>query len=284
MREHAQEFRLAAMCRVLGVHRSGYYAWLRAPLSARAREDAQLSQRIKDAWEASGRVYGQLKVTRELRDEGERCSRHRVGRLMRSAGLRAHVGYGRRPRPPGGKVSRVADNVLDRQFAPEAPDLAWATDITCLRTHEGWLYLAVVIDLFSRRVVGWAMQPTQHTDLVLQALLAAVWRRKPRPGLILHSDQGCQFTSDAWQSFLKAHGLVCSMSRRGNCHDNAVVESFFQLLKRERVRRHIYRTRDLARADVFNYIEMFYNPKRQHGANEGLSPVEFERRFHSNGS
>jgi putative transposase len=279
MRTHVGEFRLSAMCRVLEVHRSGYYAWMREPLSRRARADKHLTTRITDAWEASGRVYGQLKVTRELRDEGEGCSRHRVARLMRLAGVRAQVGYGRRPRPRAGTVSAVAGNVLDRQFSPTAPDRAWVTDITYIRTHEGWLYLAVILDLYSRKVVGWAMAPTQHTDLVLQALLAAVWRRKPAPGLVLHSDQGCQFTSDPWQSFLKAHGIVCSMSRRGNCHDNAVAESFFQLLKRERIKRHIYRTREAARADLFDYIEMFYNPRRQHSANDGLSPVQFEQRF-----
>lgn len=284
MRRHIGEFRLSAMCRMLGVHRSGYYVWVRQPLSRRAQADKRLTTRIKDAWEASGRVYGQLKVTRELRDEGEGCSRHRVGRLMRLAGVRAQVGYGRCPRPRGGKVSAVAGNVLDRQFSPTAPDRAWVTDITYIRTHEGWLYLAIILDLFSRKVVGWATATTQHADLVLQALLGAVWRRKPAHGLVLHSDQGCQFTSEAWQAFLKAHGIVCSMSRRGNCHDNAVAESFFQLLKRERVRRRIYPTRDAARADLFDYIEMFYNPRRQHSANDGLSPVQFEQKFVSSGS
>jgi putative transposase len=153
------------------------------------------------------------------------------------------------------------------------------TDITYLRTHEGWLFLAVILDLYSRQVVGWSMQPRMHSDLVLQALVAAVWRRKPRPGLVLHSDQGSQFTGQAWQSFLKAHSIVCSMSRRGNCHDNAVAESFFQLLKRERIKRRTYPTRESARSDVFDYIEMFYNPKRRHGNNGGLSPVQFEQKF-----
>ncbi len=137
----------------------------------------------------------------------------------------------------------------------------------------------MVLDLFSRQVAGWATRPIQHTDLVLQALLAAVWRRKPKPGLLLHSDQGCQFTSEEWQSFLKAHGIVCSMSRRGNCHDNAAMESFFQLLKRERIKRKIYNTQDEARSDVFDYIEMFYNPKRRHSSNGDLSPIEFEKRY-----
>ena len=156
-------------------------------------------------------------------------------------------------------------------------------NITYIRTYDGFLYLAVVLDLFSRQVVGWATRPTQHTDLVLQALLAAVWRRKPSPGLLLHSDQGTQFTSEDWQSFLREHDIVCSMSRRGNCHDNAAMESFFQLLKRERIKRRIYSNHDEARADVFQYIEMFYNPKRRHSSNDGLSPVEFEKQYALNG-
>ena len=229
---------------------------------------------VKRAWLDSGGVYGHRKVTLDLRDLGETCSRHRIERLMKSEGLRALVGYRRRPRPQGGEVAVIAGNILDREFSPPAPNLASVTDITYIRTHEGWLFLAVVLDLFSRQVVGWAMNSTQHTDIVLQALLAAVWRRKPAPGLVLHSDQGSQFTSEAWRSFLAAHDIVCSMSRRGNCHENAVAESFFQLLKRERIKRKIYASRDDARADVFDYIEMFYNPRRRHSSNGGLSPVD----------
>ena len=279
MKEHARQFRLSSMCRVLGVHRSGYYAWRNEPMSARAKEDRRLLGLVKQAWLESGSVYGQIKIARELRDQGERCSRHRVGRLMKHEGLRALVGYGRRPRPRGGKVSHVAENILNRDFSPLAPNIAWVTDITYIRTHAGRMFLAVVIDLFSRQVVGWSMRSTQHTDVVLQALLAAVWRRKPKPGLVLHSDQGSQFTSEEWQAFLKAHGIVCSMSRRGNCHDNAVAESFFQLIKRERIKRRIYIDHDEARADVFDYIEMFYNPKRRHGSAGNMSPVQFEQKF-----
>ena len=168
---------------------------------------------------------------------------------------------------------------LQRQFNPQAPNESWVTDITHIRTHEGWLYLAVVLDLFSRRVIGWSMQSTITRDLVLNALLMAVWRRKPTSKVIVHSDQGSQYTSHDWSAFLKAHGLEGSMSRRGNCHDNAVAESFFQLLKRERVKRKIYTSRDVARADVFDYIEMFYNNRRRHGSNELLSPVEYEKRY-----
>jgi putative transposase len=265
------------------VHRSGFYAWLQQPKSPRARDDERVTGLIKQAWLESGTVYGYRKVCADLRDLGESCSRHRVARLMKDEGLRAQRGYGRRPGIRGQRPASIAPNHLDRQFAVAVPDRHWVTDLTYLRTHEGWLYLAVVIDLFSRQIVGWAVQGQMATDLVLQALTMAVWRRRPTPGLMLHSDRGSQFTSGDWQAFLKAHGIVCSMSRRGNCHDNAVAESFFQLLKRERVRRKIYLTRDDARADVFDYIALFYNPKRRHGANGGLAPVAYERRFRLSG-
>ena len=283
MKCHVDQFGLAAMCRVLSVHRSGYYAWLRGSISPRERDDQRLLGLIKHSWLESGSVYGHRKITSDLRELGETCSRHRVARLMKNEGLRAMVGYGRRPRPLSGPVGSVAKNVLARGFKVSEPNRAWVTDITYIRTYDGFMYLAVVLDLFSRQVVGWATRPTQHTDLVLQALLAAVWRRKPAPGLLLHSDQGTQFTSEDWQCFLREHDIVCSMSRRGNCHDNAAMESFFQLLKRERIKRRIYSNHDEARADVFQYIEMFYNPTRRHGSNGGLSPIEFERQYALNG-
>ena len=242
MKAHQQEFRVTTMCRVLGVQRTGFYAWLAAPVSDRPKEDRRLSGLVKQAWLESGTVDGY------------------------------------RPRPRGGLPSTVAPNRLNRQFTVPAANTHGVTDITYIRTHEGWIYLAVVLDLFSRQIVGWATQGHMQADLVLQALTSAVWRRKPEPGLMLHSDQGSQFTGGDWQAFLKAHGIICSMSRRGNCHDNAVAESFFQLLKRERIRRKIYLTRAAARSDLFDYIEMFYNPRRRHGSNGGLSPVEFERR------
>jgi len=281
--EHINEFRLIAMCRVLRVHRSGYYAWRRAPPSPRSHEDSRLVGLIKHHWIASGGVYGHRKLTIDLRETGERCSRHRVLRLMQAEGLRAQIGYGSKPRHRGGPIGQVA-NVLARDFAPDAPNKAWATDITYIRTYEGWMYLAAVMDLYSRQIVGWAMRPTMTSDLALQALLAAVWRRKPGPGVLVHSDQGSQYTSNDWQSFLKAHGMVASMSRRGNCHDNAVAESFFSLLKKERIKRRIYPDRAAASSDVFDYIEMFYNPVRRHSFTADLSPVQFERRYAQTGS
>lgn len=238
---------------------------------------------IKHHWLASGTVYGYRKITHDLRERGERCSRHRVLRLMKAEGLRAQIGYGRRPGYRGGPVGVVA-NVLARDFAPDRPNRVWVNDITYIRTYEGWLFLAAVMDLYSRQIVGWATAPTMTSDLALQALLAAVWRRKPGSGLMVHSDQGSQFTSSDWQSFLKVHQMVPSMSRRGNCHDNAVAESFFGALKKERIKRKIYPTRAMARSDVFDYIEMFYNPVRRHGYADNLSPVEFEGRNAQSGS
>jgi len=264
------------MCWVLQVHHSGFYAWLKQPLSKRAQEDRRLTGLIKQAWLESGCVYGYRKIHDDLRSLGETCSPNKVARLTNLAGIKAQVGYNRRPGTYGGKPAVVADNRLKQNFQADIPDQIWVTDITYIKTHEGFLYLAVVIDLYSRRVVGWSMQSRMHMDLVLSALLMAVWRRKPKPKVIIHSDQGSQFTSYEWQKFLKTHNLEASMSRRGNCYDNAVAESFFQLLKRERIRRKTYPDREKARQDVFDYIEFFYNPKRKHGNNNMLSPMEYE--------
>ena len=265
------------MCRCLCIQPSGFYAWQKNPLSQRARDDARQTELLRQAWSDSGKVYGYRKLHDDLLDHGETCCPNRVARLTRLAGIRAQVGYKRRPSSYGGKPSLAVDNTLDRQFDVAAPDRAWVTDITYIRTLEGFAYLAVVIDLYSRRVVGWSMQSRQTTDAVLQALHMAVWRRKPKQRVLIHSDQGSQFTSMDWAAFIRAHNLEHSMSRRGNCHDNAVAESFFSSLKRERIRRRTYKTRDEARQDVFDYIEMFYNPVRKQVRNGMLSPNQFER-------
>ena len=229
------------------------------------------------------------KLHDDLCDLGCDISPNRAWRLARLAGIRAQIGYKKKPGSYGGTPAVVADNTLNREFDVDAPDQFWgeplcaigsspmASDITYIRTHEGFLYLAVVIDLFSRRVIGWSMQGRTYTDLPLQALLMAVWRRKPKTKVNVHSDQGSQFTSGEWQEFLKHHNLAPSMSRRGNCWDNAVAESFFNLLKRERIRRKKYKTREEARRDVFDYIEFFYNPQRKHVRNGMLSPMAFEQ-------
>lgn len=278
MQAHRAEFSVRAMCRVLRIHVSGFYAWLKEPLSRRAQDDMRQTQLIRQAWSDSGKVYGYRKLADDLRDQGEQVSENRVARLASLAGILAQVGDKRRPGRYGGKPAVVVSNRLDRQFEVDAPDKVWVTDITSIKTHEDWLYLSVVIDLFSRRVVGWSAQSRMTTDLALQALPAAVWRRKPKAKVMIHSDQGSQFTSREWQLFLGQHNLEASMSRRGNCHDNAVAESFFQLPRRERIRRRTYQTREEGRQDIFEYIEMFYNPKRKHTNNAMLPPVDFEAR------
>ncbi|WP_390886976.1 IS3 family transposase [Citrobacter freundii] len=263
------------LCRVLDVHPSGFYAWLQQPHSQRHQADLRLTGQIKQFWLESGCVYGYRKIHLDLRDSGQQCGVNRVWRLMKRVGIKAQVGY-RSPRARKGEASIVSPNRLQRQFNPDAPDERWVTDITYIRTHEGWLYLAVVVDLFSRKIIGWSMQSRMTKDIVLNALLMAVWRRNPQKQVLVHSDQGSQYTSHEWQSFLKSHGLEGSMSRRGNCHDNAVAESFFQLLKRERIKRRIYKNREEAKADIFDYVEMFYNAKRRHSACEDQPPAIYE--------
>lgn len=278
IRDYSGLWPIRWLCDLLDVHPSGYYAWRHQPKSKRQKADDRLTGLIKQFWLESGGVYGYRKIHEDLREYGERCGLNKVHRLMRLEGLKAHVGY-RKPRHRGGAASIVVPNRLQRRFVTMAPDDAWVTDITHIRTHEGWLYLAVVVDLFSRKVVGWSMQSRITKELVLNALLMAVWRRNPKSKVMVHSDQGSQYTSRDWQSFLKDNNLEGSMSRRGNCHDNAVVESFFQLLKRERIKRKTYSTREEARTDVFDYIEMFYNARRRHGFNNQLSPAEYEKQY-----
>ncbi|MGM7910505.1 IS3 family transposase [Yersinia enterocolitica] len=279
IKQQAGHYAIRRLCLTLKVHPSGYYAWLSEPKSARAKDDQRLLGLIKHSWLESGGVYGYRKIHDDLREVGESCGRHRVARLMRLEGLRSQTGYRRRPGKYGGKPAVASPNLLKRQFDVREPNKVWVTDITYIRTYEGWLYLAVVLDLFSRQIIGWSMKSQMTSDVAIDALLMAVWRRKPKQEVMIHSDQGSQYSSSDWRSFLKANNLVASMSRRGNCHDNAVAESFFQLLKRERIKRKIYTTLQDARDDVFDYIEMFYNPKRRHSFNNQLSPVEFEKRY-----
>ncbi len=216
------------------------------------------------------------RVHRDLVEAGERIGEKRVARLMRSAGIAAIRGY-RKPRYKSGSPCVMAPNRLGQCFDVDGPDQAWVTDITYIRTWEGWLYLAVVMDLYSRLVVGWSMGSALARGLVLDALLMSVWRRRPKEKVIVHSDQGSQYGSDDWIRFCDDNNLVTSMSRRGNCYDNAVAESFFSSLKKERIRRRIYRTRKEARSDIFEYIEMFYNRTRRHSYVGYVSPMEFEQ-------
>lgn len=266
------------MCRVLKINRSGFYAWLKQPLSARAIEDNRLLVQIKAFYVASGGTYGSPWIHRDLRESGERCSVHRVAKIMRLHRIKAQVGYTRRY-IKGSKPSRIADNVLERDFSPDAPNVSWVSDITYVRTAQGFLYLAVVIDLFSRRVVGWSMNKNMDKHLVIRALLMAVYARRPRQTVLVHSDQGSQYGSSDYLAFMKSHNLKPSMSRRGNCHDNAVAESFFATFKKRVTRKKIYTTRDEAKAEIFNFIEMFYNPIKRHSHTSGISPAKFEEAY-----
>ncbi|MGS0724799.1 IS3 family transposase [Shewanella sp. 0m-11] len=279
IKSRLDQYPIAVLCRVLNVHRSGFYAWLKQPCSNRTIEDKRLLGKIKQFWLESGCVYGYRNLTLDLKDDGESVGKNRVYRIMKEAKIKAIRGYKRNPSFGGGNVSHTAPNTLNRGFDVAEPNKVWVTDFTYIRTHEGWLYLTVVIDLFSRQVVGWTMKNTPKADLVIDALLMAIWRRSPKGKVLIHSDQGVQYTCSDWRSFLKEHNLEASMSRRGNCHDNAVAESFFSLLKKDRVKRKIYKNRDEARSEIFNYIEYFYNPVRRHGSNNGLSPVQFEKQY-----
>jgi len=268
------------MCRVFKLHRSGFYAWLKKPMSDRAIEDRRLLKLIKEFYIASGATYGSPWIHQDLREAGELCSVNRVAKIMRVHKLKAQIGYKRR-HITGGKPSKVADNLLSRQFNPPVPNQVWVSDITYIRTYEGFLYAATVMDLFSRRIVGWSMDKCMDKHLVIKALLMAVYQRQPRSEVMVHSDQGSQYGSADYLAFLKEHNLTPSMSRRGNCHDNAVAESFFATIKKRIIRKKIYSTRNDAKAEIFNFIEMFYNPKKRHSHTGGVSPVKFEEAYFS---
>jgi len=269
---------VSRLCQVLGVTRAGYYAWRRRGPSRRARADDALGRRIRQIFASSHATYGVPRVHAELRETyGLRVGRKRVARLMRAQGIAGVSRRGQRRRTTiPDRTAPPAPDLVQRRFQAEGPNQLWVADLTYVPTHEGWLFLAAVVDLFSRRVVGWSMRDDLKADLVVDALAMAVARRRPKPGLIHHSDRGAQYTSLAFGRTLRDSGLVASMGSRGDAYDNAACESFIATIKTELIRRQTWKTRDQARLAVFRYIETFYNPRRRHSALGYHSPMQFE--------
>jgi transposase InsO family protein len=279
IQEEKAAFPVATLCRVLQVGRSGYYAWARRGVSARATADAALTAQIGAVHARSRRTYGAPRVHAELRAAGVRCARKRVARLMRAAGL---VGCHRRRRARttiADPAHTPAPNLVARAFTASAADRLWIGDITFVPTGEGWLYLAVLLDAHSRRVVGWAMADHLRAELAADALAMALGRRRPAAGLVHHTDRGSQYTAAAYRAALAAHGIICSMSRAGDCLDNAMAESFFATLKAELVEAHHWPARAVARLAIFEWLEVWYNRQRRHSALAYRSPVNFEEQL-----
>jgi putative transposase len=276
--KHRGIWPVAWLCEALGVSRSGFHAWLTRSPSDRARTDEIITAKVRASFVGSERTYGARRVWRDVLAAGISCGLHRIERLMRTNAFRARPRRRGLPKDTGERLAgAVAPNVLDRQFVASQPNQKWIADFTYIWTAEGWLYLAAVIDLFSRRVVGWSMKAEMTAHLVTDALVMAIWRRGKPDALLHHSDQGSQYTSEQFQRLMADNGVACSMSRSGNVWDNAAMESFFSSLKTERTARKTYRTRDQARADVFDYIERFYNAVRRHSTLGYVSPIEFEK-------
>ena len=267
---------MTLLCRVMEVSRSGFYRYMKSAEDPRFDGDPELIADAKTIFEASHKTYGSRRMSRALRALGHPVGRHQARSLMRKLGLWVRPTRRFKVTTDSKHDHPVAPNVLAREFDVQAPDRVWAGDISYLWTQQGWLYLAVIIDLYSRKVVGWSLKPRMTTDLVQDALTMAVWRRRPSPGLIHHTDRGSQYAGTRYQKVLKQHGMVCSMSRKGDCWDNAVVERFFRSLKTERTNHRLYRSREEARNDVIDYIEMFYNSQRLHSYLGYQSPNEFE--------
>ena len=275
--ERQREHRVRSLCHVLEVSPSAYYGWRKRPESERKKKDDALVSLVEQSHEDSRGSYGARRIKRDLADEGEIVSRHRIGRLMSENNLvskhkkKFRITTNSDPKLP------VAENLLDRNFEVDAPDQVYVGDITYIWTQEGWLYLATMIDLYSRAVVGWSLSKRLKASLATSALEMSIQRRRPEPGLLVHHDLGSQYAGHEYQQLLEQHGFVCSMTRKGNCWDNAVAESFFKTLKQEHVNHCRFMTREEAEVEIFDYIEVFYNKKRRHSNNGYLSPLEFEQ-------
>ncbi len=274
--QHRLEFPVTVLCHVLGVSRSGYYAWRKRSPSQRRRDNRDLGEKIQQLHQKSRGTYGSPRIWADLREMGIRCSRKRVAKLMRYLGLRATNRGSYKVARRGHRLTNLAENVLARDFSAERPNQKWVADISYISTHEGWLYLAVVLDLYSRKVVGWSMAARQKVELVQDALDMAIMRRLPADDLLHHSDRGSQYTSHQYLALLNRHHIKVSMSRAGNPHDNAAMESFYATLKTECIDRR-YQTRNEARQAIFEFIEVWYNRARRHSSLGYLSPEQFEQ-------
>lgn len=274
--DHQAQFPVSVMCSVFQVSRSGYYAWTKRPESTRSKENRELSQEIAAIHRESDGIYGSPKIHGELQRRGKRHGKNRIVRLMRKDGLYSKTKRKFRVTTDSSHSQSVASNLLNREFTPARANQAWVCDITYIWTAEGWLYLAIVMDLFSRTIVGWSMAERMTRQLTMDALTLAAKRRNPPRGLLHHSDRGSQYASDDYQALLTKLGMICSMSRTGNCWDNAPAESFFGILKRELIFHKRYLSRSQARQSIFDYIERFYNRRRIHSSLGYLTPNEFE--------
>jgi Transposase and inactivated derivatives len=277
MSRYGSGFTVRKMCRVLGVNRSGYYAYLRRGLSRRREEDSRLVNKIREIWVGVRGVYGAPRITAELRARGDRHGKNRIARLMRENGIKARTGKRFKITTRSDHGLPVAPDLVGRDFSARYPDEIWLSDITYIWTWEGWLYLSVVMDVFNREIVGWALHDRLKKDLVVTALHKAFVNRDPQPGLIFHADRGSQYASHEVGKILEVRGIRQSMCGKGNCYDNAMMESFFSSLKKELVRLQTFHSRSQAHRSIFDYIEIFYNRQRRHSALNYMSPVEYYR-------
>ena len=273
---HRHEFSITRICQVFGISKSGYYAWVKNPIGKREKENMMILDRIIYYHEKSNRVYGSPKIHQDLHDEGLLCNIKRVERLMRENNIRAKMSKKFKSTTDSKHTYPVADNILNREFSVDKKDRVWLSDITFINTNEGWLYLCIIMDLFSRNIVGWSMDNHMRTDLLIDAFNMAYTKRRPDPGLLFHSDRGVQYASNNFSKLLQTKKFIASMSRKGNCWDNAPAESFFHSLKTEEVNFMVYKTRDEAKRSIFEYIEVFYNRYRRHSSLDYLCPVDYE--------
>ena len=279
IQQHQDEMSVARICQLLQVSRSAYYRWQQSGLSAREKRNQELLPLVREIHQRSDRTYGSPRIWEELRDRGIGCSRNRIARLMRLQGIQAKTKRRFKVTTRSGQHHPARPDLVQRIFGASQPNRVWTSDITFIWTREGWLYLAVVLDLYSRMIVGWELSPRFNAQLVTTALQRALTWRRPSPGLILHSDRGSQYASEELHLCAKEHGIELSMSRTGNCYDNAVTESFFHTFKTEHVYFNRYETRQDARTKIFEYIELFYNRRRKHSTIGYLSPVQYEQQL-----